>query len=221
MKMRSNAPMPPFEPFAEVFARLEERAFADLAAFAGRHVAGIDWVGRLDALELSVGDLVQAVSQPTPPAGHAIFGAFTGSWIGSDLHDSARAYQHIWYPTVQQGAWAVQPVLMLPLAEGRDATIAYDAHDPALAPPLRGVVDGRPYVGFALPGDGLLWWGAERDGAVSLHAERVLAQRRLYEIRGLVLREEADGGLTEVARSDWRYHRVDDGAIAVPAALLL
>lgn len=213
------APEPPFEPFAAVFARLDESAFASLAAFASRHIETLDWQQRLDALELAPDDLSRAVASTAPPAGHAIFGAFTGSWIGSDLHDSSRAYRHIWYPTVQQGPWAVQPVLMLPLAAAQGATIAYDAYDAQRVPPLRGVVDGRPYVGFALPGDGLLWFGAEHDGAVSLHAERVVAGGRLYEIRGVVLRELDSGELAEVAASDWRYHRVTDGAIAWPHGL--
>lgn len=213
------APSPPFEPFATVLARLDESAFAALLAFAGRHIEGIDWRKRLDALELAPDDLSRAVASTAPPTGHAIFDAFTGSWMGCDLHDSSRAYRHIWYPTVQQGPWAVQPVLMLPISEGHSATIAYDAYDAQAAPPLRGVVDGRPYVGFALPGDGLLWFGAERDGAVSLHAERVFAGGRLYEVRGLVVRELASGELEEVAASDWRYHRVADGAIALPDGL--
>lgn len=211
-------PSPPFEPVDDVLAQIDEESFVTLARFAAAHGATLSWQGALEPLGLAppqLGEAIAAGGRP-PSADHAIFGAFGGSWVGGDLHDSRRAYRHIWYPTEQQGRWAVQPVLMLPFGPGA-ATVAYDLHDPDDPIPVRGVVDGRPYVGYPLPRDAMLWFGAEQGDNVSVHVEIALAEGQLYEICGQVLRR-ADAA--RVASSDWRYHRVDDGAVQAEDATL-
>jgi hypothetical protein len=203
---------PPFEPVDDVLARIDEQAFAELTRFAAERGPELDWGLTLEPLELAPAQLSAAIAAAgrPPSSEHAIFGAFGGSWVGGDLHDSRRAYRHIWYPTEREGRWSVQPVLMLPFAADGSPTVAYDLHDADDPIPVRGVVDGRPYVGYPLPHDAMLWFGAEQGDNVSVHVEIVIADGQLYEICGQVLRR-ADA--VEIARSDWRYHRVDDGAV--------
>jgi hypothetical protein len=208
----------PFEPIADVLARVAEDRFADLERLAARHVADIQWRDRLEPLRLTPDDLRAAIATQRwdDVDGLTVFAPFEGRWMGGGLHDNRRAYQHIWDPARPEEDKIVQRVLMEPLGGG-DRTIAYNcclAASDTGGCRIRGIVDGWPCVGYPLPREGLLWIGALEGGQLSVHAERVVADGQLYDVRGWVLRQ-VGSQLEYVAQSDWRYHRVSDSAVKV------
>lgn len=146
-----------------------------------------------------------------------LFDPFVGHWVGGDLHDAGRAFQHIWYPAAMEGDLLAQPVMMIPGGTADSSPIwAYNFGRPADDQILiRGVVGQQALVGFLLEEGVLLWIGEEPEGWTSAHLERIWAKGQLYDIRGLVFRVAPDGRV-EALPSDWRYHRVAPGAIALP-----
>ncbi|MCA9668506.1 MAG: hypothetical protein KC503_23100 [Myxococcales bacterium] len=207
----------------DVFNAIDPARFAALERFAAVDLAHVDLTAEAAELGLDLAACRAAVADQAPFAGEAdaVFVPFEGEWLGSDIHDSTRAYRHIWLPTEvdTQARFAGQKVLMLPLAAGRAPTYAYDfceLGDAATGAGFRitGLVDDRAHRGYALPGGALLWLGEERDGQISLHLERVHAAGQLYDIRGAVVMPGDPPQLR--ARSDWRYHRLRPGAVVAP-----
>lgn len=198
-------------PLDTLLAAIDASRFDRLATFAGQHLGEIAWDHRsLHDLGLERAALVR----PTFSAASAeIFAPFTGAWVGGDLRDARRGYCHLWQAAQREGPRWVQRVRMWP-AGGGPAASAYNLFAPDEKPSVRGVVDGRPYIGFCLPDAALLWVGEETSGNISVHAEAVRAAGVLYEIRGYVFSITAEGALSTVARSDWRYHRVDPLALS-------
>ena len=208
-----------FAPVDTHLACIAEERFARLAGLAQSNLCGCSPLQQTLAKQGIDAGLLAASLEMKRPGVADPFAAFCGSWVGGDIHDASRLYLHRWYPSQREGPWLVQRVLMLAAAGGAP-TVAYNLFGEESSPMIRGLVDGRPYVGFSTPDDGLLWIGEETAGNISVHLEHTRAEGQLYEICGQVVRPGPAGSWEPVARSDWRYHRVDDEALAASLAAL-
>lgn len=209
----------------QVLAGLDERRFRQLEQAAALLGGLVEWGERLAYLSYTPEEVARAMEQPlhAPDDGTwpGLFDPFEGLWVGGDLHDASRSYQHIWYPARRDDDLVAQPVVMVATGARLQVARAYNfARRVDDGVQIRGVVGERLHVGYRLGRGGLAWAGEEPDGQISLHVERVWARGQLYDIRGAVVaRDDPTRRPDHISRtilSDWRYHRVDDGAIEVP-----
>jgi len=191
--------------------------FDNLLRMARQSVSLLPWGGRLQELALDPALVNRCVARGNQVGGdwNRIFDAFVGHWVGGDLHDADRGYQHIWHPATVQGDVLTQPVMMIP-GDDEAPIWAYNfACTVRSELQVHGVVGPHALVGFLLEEGALLWVGEQPEGWTSVHAERVWARGQLYDIRGLLFRMGPDGKMESIP-SDWRYHRVAPGAITLP-----
>ncbi|MCB9555767.1 MAG: hypothetical protein H6707_06650 [Deltaproteobacteria bacterium] len=196
----------------EVFRSIEPQRLQRLEAFVDKWLEQIPLQDEARALGLSHRQLLNDVCDQTRFAEQAVdvFAPFEGHWAGGDLHDASRCYFHVWYPTEVSANFAGQRVAMVDSA-GRP-TLAYDFCQLGKTPRISGLVGARAHRGYALDQEALLWIAEERDNQFSVHLERVWAKGQLYDIRGIVVALTEDS-VRVTARSDWRYHRLTDGAV--------
>lgn len=192
---------------------VDVQRFARLDHFARRHLAYVDWYHRLHELGLMRQVLLAALEVQIRSFREdwaQVFDPFVGSWVGGDLHDASRSYQHVWEPTrVGEDGLASQRVRMF---DGSSEILAYNYCREA-RPQIVGLVGDKAHVGYPLPDQALLWLGEADDNQISIHAERVWANGQIYDVRGLVVDATNSPRHQEPVASDWRYHRVDDGAV--------